>query len=63
MMPKPILALCDSDKEYIQQLAQYLRRQSDLWEVRTYFGVSELRKDAEEASPRNQRQKKNPQSA
>ena len=50
MMPKPILALCDSDKEYIQQLAQYLRRQSDLWEVRTYFGVSELRKDAEEAA-------------
>ena len=49
-MPKPILALCDSDREYIQQLAQYLRKQSDLWEVRTYFGVSELQKDFEGVS-------------
>lgn len=44
-MPKPILALCDPDREYIQLLAQYLRGQSDLWEVRTYFGVPEYQKD------------------
>ena len=49
-MQKPILALCDFDREYIQLLAQYLKKQSDLWEVRTYFGVSEFQKDSQGAA-------------
>lgn len=46
-MQKPVLALCDSDREYVQQLGQYLRKQSNLWEIRTYFGIPEFQKDVE----------------
>lgn len=46
-MQKTILALCDSDSEYIQLLGQYLRQQSNLWEIHTYFGLSEFEKEAE----------------